>query len=791
MRLVWWAIFFAVSGMSAAQAQRPDPAAAPSMPGLSISPNLQLHNKLDENEMSAFFIADKIENDADGKVILTGSAEVRRIDSVVKGDRIDYQRETGQVHVQGNGQIMRDGSIVRGPSLNYNVNSETGEVNDPNFWLGSTGGAGTAIKADILSRSKMRLSDVKYSGCPCPDPAWYITSSRVDLDFAENEGVARNGVLFFKGVPILASPYLSFPITKDRKSGFLMPTYGISSNSGFEFSLPYYFNLAPNYDLTLTPRYMSKRGTQLGAEFRYLGASYSGQVAGSYLPSDSVTDQKRWMYSAQHSQALGGGFNASYDVRAVSDDNYFRDFSTFGLNEASTTYLPRVATLGWSGYKYFNARLQAYTYQTLQDDTSVYKIPPYDKVPELYVRGARYNWGGFDVASDNYAIKFKSPTYSGSIDAFSPFIGRHLVPDGTRFSSYNTIAYPIIRPGWYVTPKAGLHLSQYNTEWYANSLPQYVGYPKTQSRVLPVMSLDSGMTFERNTTLFGNDSIQTLEPRAYYLYVPYRDQSQIPVFDTGIASFNFSQAFDENLFSGGWDRIANANQVTLGLTTRWLDAASGFERLSLSAAQRIYFEDQRVTLPGQIPRENKKSDYLFGANAALTDKLNVRFDAQFNPESQDRNRMTAGVRWKPKRLASLSAAYRYERDPAQLSNPAIVQDTGYIDNSKEQVTLSGQWPLTSKISALGRIDYSLQEKRSTQSIIGLEYKGNCCWAARAVLQRYAVSAQEVNTAMFFQLELSGLGSLGTDPMGLLGRTIPTYETVMPPIPEKTTFERYE
>ncbi|HEY9278972.1 MAG TPA: LPS-assembly protein LptD [Eoetvoesiella sp.] len=752
--------------------------------------------------MSAFLVADKIENDADGKVILTGSAEVRRIDSVVKGDRIDYQRETGQVNVLGNGMIMRDGSIVEGPELHFNVNSDTGQVNDPNFWLGATGGAGKAAKADILSRSKMRLSDVTYSGCPCPDPAWYITSSRVDLDFAENEGVARNGVLFFKGVPILASPYLSFPITKDRKSGFLIPTYGMSSNSGFEFSLPYYFNLAPNYDMTLTPRYLSKRGTQLGGEFRYLGKSYSGQFTGTYLPSDAVTNEKRWMYSAQHYQRLGGGFNASYDVRGVSDDNYFRDFSTFGLNEATTTYLPRVATLGWGGYKYWNAHVQAYTYQTLQDETGGYLIPPYDKLPELYVRGARYNWGGFDVASNNYATKFRMPDFKDATRSYGSVFGDYSrYPnqsyEGTRFSSYTTVAYPIVRSGWYVTPKAGLHLSQYNTDWNGFSLPpdtvtgSMPTSPRTESRVLPVLSLDSGMTFERRTRLFGNDSIQTLEPRAYYLYVPYTDQSQLPVFDTGIASFNFSQAFDENLFSGGWDRIANANQLTLGLTTRWLDEGTGFERLSLSAAQRIYFDDQRVTLPYQQPRRNKKSDYLVGADAAVTDKLNVRFDAQFNPESNDRNRMTAGLRWKPKRLASLSAAYRYERDPAQVQDPAIVRQRGYVDNSREQVTLSGQWPLTNRIYALGRVDYSLQEKRSTQTIVGLEYKGDCCWTARTVFQRYAVSAQDVNTAIFFQLELSGLGSLGTDPMGLLGRTIPTYENVMPPIPQKTTFERYE
>lgn len=793
MRLVWWTILLAIAGVSAAQAQQPgvdtDTGTGSAKPQLRVAPNLQLHRNVEDDDITSFMVGDKMESDADGLVKLTGKAEVRRIDSVVKGDYIDYQRSTGQVRVRGNGLIMRDASIVTGPELNYNINSETGEVNDPNFWLGATGGGGKATRADILSRDHMRLTDVTYSGCPCPDPAWYIKSSRVDLHYEDNEGVARNGVLYFKKVPILYSPYLTFPIRKERKSGFLIPTYGTSSSGGIEVSTPYYFNLAPNYDATLIPRYMAKRGAQLGAEFRYLGSGYTGQVFGTYLNNDKVADKNRWYYSWQHRQRLGGGLSASFDVRRVSDDDYFRDFSSLGLNEATNTYLPSSAGLNWSGYKYFNASLYAYTYQTLQDSTANYLRPQYNKLPELYVRGARYNWGGFDVQSDNYATRFEMPFYSGDIDKFSAFKDTRIAPNGTRFSSYTTVAYPIVRAGWYVTPKVGVHMSQYNTDWYPARL--YPGYPKTESRVLPIMSIDSGMTFERKASLFGNDSIQTLEPRVYYLNVPYRDQSQLPVYDTGIASFNFAQAFDENIFSGGWDRIAEANQVTVGLTTRWLDADSGFERLSLSAAQRIYFSDQRVTLGrGGKPRTDKKSDYLIGANAALTDTLNVRFDAQFNPESRDRNRMTAGFRWEPKRLASLSTSYRYERDPRAYSDPGYVYNP-LDDKTREQVSVAGQWPLSKHVYALGRYDYSLQEKRSTQSIFGLEYKGDCCWVGRVVMQRYAVSKEQVNTAMFFQLELSGLGSLGTDPMRLLSDRISSYRSITPPVPEKTTFERYE
>lgn len=797
-----WAIISVITAVTAAHAQMVGAQSNQSaLRGLRLSPSLQMHAKVGEHDMAAFLIADKIETDTDDKVILTGSAEVRRLDSVVKGDYIDYQQDDGQVRVRGNGLIMRGGSIVKGPSLDYNLNADTGRVDYPDFWFGETGGSGTADSADILSQQHMQLSNVQYSACPCPDPAWYIRSPDVDLRFDDNEGVARHGVLYFKDMPILYSPWLSFPLKKERKSGFLLPTYGMSSKSGIDLSVPYYFNIAPNYDATVTPRVLSKRGLQLGAQFRYLGRGYGGLVEGTYLPNDKRLGMKRWLLHAEHRHRLGAGFNASLQLNRVSDGDYFRDFSNFGLNEATRDHLISSARLNWSGNKYVRASLAAVKYQTLQDRTSRrYRTPQFDKLPELTVRAARYNWGGFDVVSENAATRFSMPHF---------IYGTHNYPhraelapyqsfDGTRLRSYTTVAYPVVKPGWYITPKAGLHMAQYNTTWKGFGPPginqwdparlQYKPGPRSQSRVLPIMSVDAGMTFERDTTLFGNDSLQTLEPRVYYLRVPYKDQSMLPVYDTSMATFNMAQAFDENIFSGGWDRIADANQLTVGLTSRWLDADTGFERLSLTAAQRIYFDDQHVTLrANDNPRTNTKSDYLVGLTAALTDTFNVRLDAQFNPESRERNRMTAGFRWEPKRLATIAASYRYDRDRSAM----LYHREPDPDAEREQISVTAQWPLTNKWYAMGRYDYSIKEKRSTQSILGVEYKGDCCWAARVVMQRYAVSRKDVNTAMFFQLELSGLGSLGTDSMSLLRDRIAGYRTVTPPIPDQTTFERYE
>lgn len=737
--------------------------------GLKVSPGLRQHRNMADDDIPAFMDGDSIDGDPAGEITITGNAQLRRIDTVLKGDRINYNQATGDMVSEGNARLMRDGSLVTGPNLLYNADNQTGYVEKPNFWLGANGASGRAEYGDIFSRSRMRLTDVVYTGCACEKPAWYIDSSKVDLDFDENEGVARNAVLYFKGVPILASPYLTFPIKQERKSGFLLPTYGTTSRGGFDFSLPYYFNLHPQYDMTLTPRFLSKRGTMLGGEFRYLGATYSGEIAGTYLGSDNVTGEKRWLYSARHRQTLGGGFYFDWDLNGVSDDDYFRDISTVGLNEAYTTYLTRSGRFGW-GSTYWQAYVEATSYQTLQDPDAPL-TPQYDRLPSFYLRGARYNWNGLDAEWETTATRFSRPLYLNVTD--------RSWANGDRLMSYPTISFPIVRPGWYITPKAGVHMTQYHTDWPG----ALRGNPRVQSRTLPILSLDSGMTFERDTTLFGKSSIQTLEPRLYYLHVPYRDQETLPIYDTALSNFSFAQAFDENIYSGGWDRIANANQVTLGLTSRWLDANTGFERLSLSGAQRLYFTDQRVTLPGEVPRTGVRSDFLVGAEAAITDTLSTQVTAQYNPHTDNWERSVISARWRPQRLATIAASYRYQRIPPE--------NTPYVPPGREQISVSAQWPFSRHWFGVGRVDYSLQESRSTQSIAGLEYKSDCCWAARVVFQRYAVSVNEANTGIFFQLELSGLGSLGTNPMNLLSRSVTGYEEVTDPVRSSTSFERYE
>ena len=797
VRLIFSLLFLIVSSFATAQTQdaavrASDQAAsgALSVPGLKVSPSLS-RPAIADKEMPAFLEATKMRGDGQSNVVLEGGATVRRQDAVIKANIINYNKRIGVMDAQGNARLIRDGNIVSGPSITYNTEDGTASIDQPNFWLDS-GGAGVGSWADVYNRNQMSLTDVTYSGCPCPQPSWYIETEKLDLDFAENEGVARNGVLYFKDVPILASPYLTFPLKKERKSGFLLPTFGVTSNTGVDYTQPYYFNLAPEYDMTMQLRAMSKHGLQLGDEFRYVGEGYSGYMAGTYLNRDITTGTDRWLYSASHSQSFGKGFYGFYSLNGVSDDNYFQDFASIAVNQSSITYLPKMASLGWAD-QYWQTGVTVLTYQTIAPTGSTV-IPQYNKVPEYSVNGARFDYGGFDFQTQNTLTSFQMPLDRRF--ALGPDGSLRWKPDGQRALSYSSISYPIVQPGWFVTPKVALSAAQYQTEWYG--LENYFGYGQpSNSRVLPIMSVDSGMTFDRDTTFFGKPSLQTFEPRAYYLRVPYRDQSQIPVYDTTLADLNFSSIFQENIFAGS-DRINNANQVTLALSTRWLDADTGFERLSLGIAQQFYFEDQYVTLPFEVPRTDTRSLYLLGASAALTDTTNTAATFQYNPYSSQWDRMQLVARWRPQRLATLSLSYRYQINPPP---EAIYQTPG-----QNQISAAFQWPLAKKWYGVGRVDYTFNkvdapstidpsvtvaQPKITQAILGLEYKGDCCWSGRMVFQRYVVSADQMNTGVFFQLELGGLGALGQSPMALLGRSIPDYQNVNSPIPNVTKFERYE
>jgi LPS-assembly protein len=574
---------------------------------------------------------------------------------------------------------------------------------------------------------------------------WYLRAVDVDLDRSRLVGTAHDATIYFKGAPILYSPYLTFPLSNERKSGFLTPVFGSTSSRGLEMSLPYYFNLAPNYDATLTPRLMTKRGLQVNGQFRYLFPDIAGEADVEVLP-DRITGTNRYGLTWKHNEAFSSvpGLAGYLNLQKVSDDAYFTDLSD-RLAITSQTNLPREGGFAYSNGPFsMLARLQRF--QTLQDP-NVPITPPYFREPQILANLEPVEWHGLEFSGTGEYVRFRQSA-AGLINA-------------DRAVLYPTVAWNARGNAWFLTARAGLHLTTYNLEDDPNVTDRHL------NRSVPITSLDSGLVFERDASFFGQSFTQTLEPRAYYVYIPFRNQSEIPAFDTAIDDFNFSQLFTENRYLGN-DRIGDASQLTLAVSTRLLEPISGEERLRFSIGQRYYFSDQHVTLT-EVPRSANTSDVLFSGESRLSDTVSTSGTYEVNLNHHQTQELDLGVRWQPAAGKVLNASYRYIRQQ--------VDPTGVITQLK-QVDFSGQWPI-GNWSLIGRWNYSLVDGKTLEGVVGAEYNGGC-WAFRIVGQRLTTTTQQASSSVFFQFELNGLARLGTNPIDVLKRNVPGYLTVNDP-----------
>lgn len=732
--------------------------------------------------------------------------QLRQSGLVLKAQELTYDPDVGRVSSSGKVRLIRDGSVLTGDNFTFDLNKQEGNIDNVSFSV-LNAGVGHAKRMNILSKERAELEDAEYSACPCDNRAWYAQAERLYIDRGSNRARAYNTILYIGGLPVLWSPYLAFLLRNVPTSGLLMPVYGMTSRSGIDIRLPYYIHLSPYYDYTITPRLLSKRGLMFQNEFRYVSKHTQGLLNFDYVPRDIKLGKKRWALNYKHYENLGSigpvKFSTEINFNRVSDDDYYRDFRQNNYEFGSVTYLNQSFAIVAKAYKIWTAKLLLQHYQILQDQSSNSLYGRYSRLPELSLGMQRYNWHGFDVVSDNRLTYFVYPTYEGDKLSWVRYTDGHRAPDGLRVQSYTTVAYPVKRASWYVIPKLGLHLSHYETNWYDSD--RYLKawqakYPKraypihsqsglnrqSVSRVLPILSLDSGMVFQRRTTLFGEKSIQTLEPRLFFVSIPYEDQSDIPVYDTYLARFSFASVYRVNRYNGGWDRINSGNILTLGLSSRWYDADTNFERLSVQVAQRYYLEQNRVLLPNEDPSNYARSDILFGIKAALTNTFSLELENQFLSKNLHNVATVASLQWSPKRLASVSLSYRYRRDPLKEAIPSIDQLLGY-----QYVSLSAQWPLSKKLYGVGRIDYSIREKRLAQSILGLEYKGGCCWTGRVVMQRYSIGQNLNNSSIFLQFELHGLGAVGSSPLDVLKNGVRGYEPITSPKSIQSIYERYE
>ncbi|GGY10019.1 LPS-assembly protein LptD [Paludibacterium paludis] len=688
--------------------------------------------------------ADHVDGQLDTLLKARGNVVTHKDDQTVLSEWLDYYRESSRLKAGDAFRIIKPNEQVDGRLLDYYLDSHTGSAQSPVFRSRQKGatlrGKGDHLEFNGPDQYRIRRSEA--TTCEPGDESWYLKSSTLDLDYVSNVGVARNATLFFQGVPIGYTPWIDFPLNNGRKTGFLIPTLK-TTNNGTELTVPYYFNLAPNYDLTLTPHTNTKHGIGMGAEFRYLQPGYSGTLFTDQLPKDAVTKQHRYVWSGQHIQRLSPQLTFGYDATKVSDDDYFRDFGDRQAIAANVNLLREAwvnYAMSWTGGS-ANAQARMQRYQTLQDPLSPV-TPPYARLPQLTFTAYQTLPQGFSANLTSELTQFSHPTQQ----------------EGTRLIAYPSVTWNFARTWGFLRPKLGVNYTNYDLAAYQGAAS------RNATRTLPVFTVDSGLYFDRDTRLLGSDYTQTLEPRLYYVNIPTKAQSQLPNFDSSENDIGFAQLFTENRFSGG-DRINGANQVSAALTSSLINQDTGLETLRVAVGQRFYFRNDDISLSGaETQRKKNGSDILASIGGSLTRSLRLDSSYQYNNDLGKTQRYDMGVIYQPKQGKTLSVRYRYGRDE-QVS--ATRRD--YL----RQLDIAVQWPLTKNVYALARNNYSLRDRKNLEQLAGVEYNQGC-WSVRLVGQRYVTNLVTTRTAYFIQLELKGIGGLGSNPIDTLRLAIPGY-----------------
>ncbi len=668
----------------------------------AVEPNAPIHVQADSAELQG-----------DELVIFTGNVELRRGELHVDADELRYDKAKNSFDASGNARLRNDaGDLLLAPRLNYWLDTASGKSETTSFRLGKNNARGDAAHVDFQNGNRLDMRGARYTTCPPGQDDWFLKAEHLELDKNSDTGRARDVVVEFMHVPIFYFPYFSFPLGDERQTGFLVPRFGYGNKLGFVAATPYYLNLAPNYDATLTPRYMSRRGLQLQSEFRYLGPGSSGLAELEYLPNDDQTNTYRAAGTLRFTQFFSPYWQASTDQKWASDINYFTDLGDTTRN-TSLTHLPHIAQVSY-GDAYWRFSARAAGYQTLDASIPI-NDRPYRQVPQL-------------VLTSEFPARLGGLNYR--LDSEWVYFDRSTGVTGARLDLQPALSLPLRNAYSFFIPKVGVRYTAYDLNGTGESRP---------TRTLPIASLDSGLIFERRGQWGETPYVQTLEPRLYYLRVPYKDQDTLPVFDTALPDFSFYSLFRENRFIGG-DRVGDANQATLAVTSRVLNEATGVERLRLSLGEVFYFSDRQVNLPAG-PTEQDRSNTVGEVQAMLAPAWYVRGGLEWDNAQHATARGSAYLHYRPAKDKILNLGYRYQRD------------------LQEQLDISGHWPLASGWTAQARWNYSLPDSRLLQAYAGLSYS-TCCWALRAGARQRVLPDGSTDKSVMFEFELSGLAKLG-------------------------------
>jgi len=685
---------------------------------------------------------DAVMDDSSGIASFSGNVILVDNEQTLVADQLTYDTNTEDVEASGNLSYQRPDMYLVGESAKMNLKDETGQVTAASYKIPSSNARGKSGALQMMGNGVTVYKEASYTTCDEGNDDWVFNAAEVTLNENTGVGTARNMKLYFMDTPLLYLPWATFPIDERRKSGFLTPSIGSSDSTGFDISAPYYLNLAPNYDTTITPRIMRKRGVQLEGEFRFLNDINDLVLNAEILPDDneySGNDSRGAVSLVQEvsfNERLKGALNLNY----VSDDDYLEDLGG-SLAVTSTRYLKREGRLDYNG-DWFSLTGRALQYQTI-DKSIAAADEPYKLLPRISFYSNR------EIIEDLYLDVPLQYTY----------FDHALKVDGSRLDVNPSLTYSWNRSWGFLKPKASLRYTSYELD---NRAP---GLSSSVDRTTSTFSLDSGLLFERTASWFGHNTTQTLEPRAYYVFTPGENQDDIPLFDTRTYDFGIGSLFRENRFTGA-DRVGDANQLTLAVTSRWLDDLTAHQYLAVTLGQIFYLDDREI---GDVSYY-EDSTVRTSTTTALSD---------------DTSSYVATLESKPFRYWSFNAGLQWDSDLIDDVEKSFVR-VRYLDNERrlfsaryqhdsansEYTKLSAYWPVAANTTLVGHSYYSIDQDRSIEAVLGVEHGSSCCWRFRALARDYQANASDENNLSFMlQLELRGLTSFGDDVDAYLERTI--------------------
>ena len=732
----------------------------------------------------------------DGTLTAEGTVEVKKGNQYLSADKAVLNKTAhsdkfNKIRLSGNVNLSQPGQLAISQSGTANITENTAVLNDAYYLIRvreKQGGAfadngtqsvtgskrftgfahGHADKVIQHSKTRYTLKQATYATGSPYDDDWMLSATTLDLDRNSGLGTAYNTLFYVKDMPILYWPYINFPIDNRRRTGFLYPTAGYNSNAGYFVTTPFYWNIAPNYDFLLTPTVYNHRGILLDGNFRYLTQTQSGNVELEYMPHDRISSSDRKAFSIVDQGTYTRNWSSFLNYQYIGDKDFYNDFDSDDIGLSTQSLLNRQFSVSYANPHFnFNTNIQAYD---VIDDTMYLANRPYWMLPALSANYSAPNLlPHVDFNWDNALTYFYKPSIGGISQV-----------TGQRLYSAPTFRFPFSQSWGFLTPSLTMSETFYdlqNRSAVSSSDPLFSqnAFPeKTVNRALPIISVDSGLYFDRSFTLNRHQYSQLLEPRLFYTYIPYQNQSNIPLFDTSLSNFSYSSLFQTNSFTG-LDRINNANQLAYALQTSVNDKKSGQSVLSAGIGQMAYFTDRKVSLCSGSNDDCATShvDFYDAAFSDVAGFFNYRFlpnwqlltDLTWNPNNSNVDSQNYQLQYMPDSDHIFNVAYQNIKNNYSALTPQQIQQS-VLPDPLSQLTFSALWKLTPHWSLAGLWSYAFNSRHTTNMFAGVQYDA-CTWAIRLLAQRYVNSSSDPNNpsevtgplsnAFIFQFELKGLG----------------------------------